>query len=113
MESGEYECIYYTNSPRNALKGGIGLFGVIDRCRVKVTPKTLKITLLEPCRATSGVEQMAFKNGAVSINLEPRKTKHGMVFSPHSVLVWDDGDFTVYFYREGIPTYFRRIKTTP
>ena len=29
--------------------------------------------------------------------------------SPHSIILWDDGDFTIYPYRAGIPFWFRRL----
>ena len=78
-----------------------------SRCEVKLSPKTLKIALLEPCRAIYGAECKAFENGDVQIPLYSKKTARGIRYSPHHVEVWSEGDFTVYFYREGIPTQTR------
>lgn len=107
IEEGEYECTYYGTSPIGGLK-------LKNRCIVKLSPKTLKIALLEPCRAIYGVECEAFENGNVRIPLYPQKTARGIKHSPHHVEVWSEKDFTVYFYRAGIPTYFKKIdeKTT-
>ncbi len=67
---------------------------------VKRTQKTISIEMLDKPHPRCGCEDV-LKKGKYTIRLNvPKGVPRDCVYD------WGDGSFTVYFSREGIPTYF-------
>lgn len=77
--------------------------GIIGHILISVTEtaKAYTFKLLEnTTRYDYDHFMLLFKNGNTTrINKEK---------SPHAIIIWEDGDFTIYPYRAGIPFLFKK-----